>query len=89
MITVVKGLKLPCGVIQANIRRSRSFVRIDAAPVHQYGRTIVGADDRITGIHKSTIAAATKHMSVGGSRTLAIQLAFGREDQPEVSNPIV
>ena len=34
------------------------------------------------------IYAWISHLCVGASRTLAIQLAFGRKDQPEVSNPI-
>ena len=77
LITAAKGMKLPGSMMQANLRKIRRFASANAAPSHHYGRTIVGTDDSITGIHKSTIAAATGHMSVGASRTLAIQLSFG------------
>ena len=87
MITIVKGLKLPCKVIQGNIEKTRAFVRANAALVRQYGRTIVGSDDRVTSIRKSALAAATGHMSVGASRTLAIQLSFGRKDQTRSIQP--
>ena len=88
MVTIVKGMKLSSGVIRGNIRKIHNFVRTNAAPAHQYGRTIVGSDPKVTDIHKSTIAAATGHMSAGASRALAIQLSFGMTDQPEVSKPM-
>ena len=68
----------PGSTMQKSVHKIRFFARTNAAPSHHYGRTIIGADDRITGIHKSTIAVATGLMSIGASKTLAIPLSFGR-----------
>lgn len=42
----------------------------------------------IVAIHKATLGAATGHMAKGASSTLAIQLSFGRADQPDIANPM-
>ena len=66
----------------------RNLAHTNAAPGHHYGHTVIGADPAVTAIHKATLAAATGHMGKGASSTVAIQLAFGRTDQPQVSNPM-
>ena len=75
-------------VIHSNLCKVRNLARTNAAPAHHYGRTIIGADPAVAAIRKATLAAATGRMGKVASCTLAIQLAFGRTDQPQISNPM-
>lgn len=68
LIKVVKHMKTPGSMMQKSVHKIRFFAPTNAAPSHHYGRTIIGADDRITGIHKSTIAFASGPMSIGAGR---------------------
>ena len=65
--------------------RCKTMGRTGVMPTTTYGSSAVGADEKNIKRQKRNLAVATgKGLSVGASNTLAIELTYGNEAQPDI-----